>query len=104
MSRPRQPSRPRRWPGPRRPRRREMRLGDTCWWDASLNLVSGCKAKGPGCRNCYAAKQIATLHQKAGPKQAIVPLYDGVVDHVNGHFNGKTKVLPPWHEDWNRAL
>jgi len=73
-----------------------MRPGDTCWWDESWNPLSGCRPKGPGCRNCYAALQIVSgLHQKT-------PLYDGIVE--KGHFNGKTNVLPPWHPDWNWPL
>jgi protein gp37 len=83
-----------------------MRLGDTCWWDASWNPVSGCAPKGPGCRNCYAPKQIATLHQAATIKRTVVPLYDGIVDKVNGRyvFNRVARVLRPGHADWNWPL
>jgi protein gp37 len=76
------------------------------WWDATWNPFGGCEHVSPGCRFCYAAAQAATLHQEAGPRRRVVPLYAGTVDRVNDRFafNGVLTALEPGHEVWTWPL
>jgi protein gp37 len=83
-----------------------MKAGADAWWDKTWNPAGGCEPVSPGCKNCYAPKQAGTLHQQAGAKQRVIPLYDGVTDLVNSKhvFNGKLTVAPPGHDTWSWPL
>jgi protein gp37 len=77
------------------------------WWDKTWNPVGGCKPVSDGCKNCYAAKQAATLHQEATASRQVVPLYDGTVKRVKGGryvFNGRLTAFKPKHRGWTWPL
>ncbi|HZP69241.1 MAG TPA: DUF5131 family protein [Pseudolabrys sp.] len=71
------------------------------WWDNTWNPVAGCKAVSEGCLNCYAATQAATLHVERR-----IWLYEALTRWLRGRpiFNGRRKVLPPWHPAWRWPL
>jgi protein gp37 len=66
----------------------------------------GCLPASPGCKNCFAPLQAGTLHQRAGVRRVLRPLYDGTTDLVNGKyvFNGALTSLPPEHPTWRFPL
>jgi protein gp37 len=77
------------------------------WWDKSWNPVGGCEPVSPGCKNCYAAVQAATLHQEATASRQVVPLYAATVDRVKGGryvFNGRLTAFKPGHKGWTWPL
>ena len=64
------------------------------------------RARDPDCYNCYAAKQAATIHQRAGAKREVRLLYAGITELIDGRpvFNGRTTQLPPGHPGWTLPL
>ncbi len=71
------------------------------WWDASLNVVSGCKVVDTSCINCYVPLRVGGVQTERG-----VDLYIGVTRKVRGRdmWNGLTKELAPDHPTWTMPL
>ena len=83
-----------------------MEKGPSAYWDYSLNVSGGCLPVDEDCDNCYAAKQAATLHQRAGAKREPRVLYIGTTDVIDGRavFNGNVTQLPLGHPGWTLPL
>ena len=83
-----------------------MEKGPSAWWDQSWNPTTGCAPVDPDCYNCYAAKQAATIHQRAGAKREARLLYAGITELIDGRpvFNGRTTQLPAGHPGWTLPL
>jgi protein gp37 len=77
------------------------RKNDGAWWDATWNTMGGCRPLSAGCLNCYASRNIGTLHADLG-----VPLYRDTTEFKGGRhrFNGTLRALPPEHPEWTRPL
>ena len=71
------------------------------WWDASLNVVSGCEIVDTSCINCYVPYRAAGVQTKKGVK-----LYLGTPTKVRGKWtwNGETRELAPDHPYWTFPL
>jgi protein gp37 len=67
------------------------------WWDATWNTMFGCRRLSKGCRNCYAARNAATLHSDLD-----VPLYRGTTKFKGGRylFNGVLRDRPTGDPEW----
>lgn len=77
------------------------------WWDRTWNPVGGCRPSGPGCLNCYAPAQAATLHQQAGAGRRVVPLYDKTVKRTKDGryvFTGEQTAWEPGDKGWTLPL
>lgn len=60
------------------------------WTDSTWNPVVGCSIISPGCTNCYAMQQAASLERRFGSKK-----YAGLTKVVNGHpvWTGATRLI-----------
>lgn len=81
-------------------------IGFARCWDAEWEPVSGCRPLSPGCDRCYAAALAGTLHQRAGSRGVVRPLYAGITHAGQGQltYNGMLKALPPGHPSWTWPL
>jgi protein gp37 len=84
-----------------------MLAGDSRWWDITGNPFSGCRPVSDGCRNCYAAQQAGTLHQRAGAKREVHPRYEGIAKRAGDGrfvFNGEHAADPSGDRSWTFPL
>lgn len=81
-------------------------LGFARCWDAEWEPVSGCRPLSPGCDHCYSAALTGTLHQRAGSRAVVRPMYAGITEEDQGQhrFNGVLRALPPGHPGWTWPL
>jgi protein gp37 len=73
------------------------------YWDYTFNILGGCKAISPGCRDCYAAQIAGT---KTWPWEGSADIYNGVTVVVDKRrvFNGEVGRAPAGHPLWMKPL
>ena len=71
------------------------------WWDATLNVVGGCKLADDSCYFCYAPRDAAGVQTATD-----IELYLGTTVWKDGRWtwNGKLTPLPPEHPKWTFPL
>lgn len=58
------------------------------WWDAALNLVSGCTKKSPGCINCWSMRE--SHMRKSNPNPKVAEIYENITNS-DGEWNGNIR-------------